>query len=90
MREDGYREILGTRITDCENEEFWSGLFEDLKERGLAGVQLVASDGHTGIPEGGLNRLPRRILTDTENTICFPEGRSSICRIYQVHCTRWY
>ena len=36
-------------ITDCENEEFWSGLFEDLKERGLAGVQLVVSDGHTGI-----------------------------------------
>ena len=28
---------------------FWSGLFEDLKERGLAGVQLVISDGHTGI-----------------------------------------
>ena len=25
------------------------GLFEDLKERGLTGVQLVASDGHTGI-----------------------------------------
>ncbi len=49
VREDGYREILGARITDCENEEFWSGMFEDLKERGLAGVQLVISDGHTGI-----------------------------------------
>ena len=36
VREDGYREILGARVTDCENEEFWSGLFEDLKERGLA------------------------------------------------------
>jgi len=34
-RDDGYREILGARVTDCENEEFWSGLFEDLKERGL-------------------------------------------------------
>jgi len=49
VRDDGYREILGARITDCENEEFWSGLFEDLKERGLTGVQLVISDGHTGI-----------------------------------------
>lgn len=49
VREDGYREILGARVTDCENEEFWSGFFEDLKERGLAGVQLVVSDGHTGI-----------------------------------------
>jgi putative transposase len=49
VREDGYREILGARITDCENEEFGSGLFEALKERGLAGVQLVISDGHTSI-----------------------------------------
>jgi len=46
---DGYREILGARITDCENEMFWSGLFEDLKERGLTGVKLVVSDGHAGI-----------------------------------------
>ena len=49
VREDGYREILGARITDCENEEFWSGMFDDLKERGLDGVKLVVSDGHTGI-----------------------------------------
>ena len=49
VRMDGYREILGARITDCENEMFWSGLFEDLKERGLTGVKLVVSDGHAGI-----------------------------------------
>lgn len=49
VREDGYREILGARVTECENEEFWSGLFEDLKERGLTGVKLVISDGHIGI-----------------------------------------
>ena len=23
IRDDGYREILGARVTDCENEEFW-------------------------------------------------------------------
>ncbi len=49
VRDGGYREILGARVTDCENEEFWSGLFEDLKERGLQGVHLVISDGHVGI-----------------------------------------
>ncbi|KUG18919.1 transposase [hydrocarbon metagenome] len=49
IREDGYREILGVRITACENEEFWAGMFEDLQARGLTGVQLVISDGHTGI-----------------------------------------
>ena len=49
VREDGYREILGVRITDCENEAFWSGLFEDLKERGVTEVLLVIMDGHIGI-----------------------------------------
>jgi transposase-like protein len=28
VQEDGYREILGARVTNCENEEFRSGLFE--------------------------------------------------------------
>jgi len=49
VRDDGYREILGARITDCGNEEFWSRSFEDLKERGLTGVQQVVSNRHTGI-----------------------------------------
>lgn len=49
VREDGYREILGARIAACENETFWSGLFDEMKERGLKGVQLVISDGHQGI-----------------------------------------
>ena len=49
VRKDGYREILGARIADSEGEGFWSGFFDELKERGLEGVQLVTSDGHNGI-----------------------------------------
>jgi putative transposase len=49
IREDGYREILGARIADGEDEQFWHGLFDDLKKRGLTGVELVISDGHNGI-----------------------------------------
>jgi putative transposase len=49
VREDGYHEVLGATIADCENEAFWSGFFDDLKERGLQGVQFVISDGHRGI-----------------------------------------
>ena len=49
VRADGYREILGARIAACEEELVWSGLFEELKDRGLTGVQLVTSDGHRGI-----------------------------------------
>ena len=49
VREDGIREILGVRIADGEDEGFWLSLFEDLKSRGIRGVQLVTSDGHKGI-----------------------------------------
>jgi hypothetical protein len=45
VREYSGRKILGARITDCENEEFWLGFFEDLKERGLAGVQRSSRMG---------------------------------------------
>jgi putative transposase len=49
VRDNGYREILGARIADSEDELFWSGLFQDLADRGLSGVKLVISDGHKGI-----------------------------------------
>ncbi|MDI9615902.1 MAG: IS256 family transposase [Methanothrix sp.] len=49
IRDDGYREILGARIADGEDENFWYGLFQELKDRGLSGVKLVVSDGHKGI-----------------------------------------
>ena len=49
VRDDGYREVLGATIADCENEAFWSGFFDTMRERGLTGVQLVISDGHQGI-----------------------------------------
>jgi len=49
VREDGIREILGAKIADTEDEGFWSDFFQELKDRGLRGVQLVISDGHKGI-----------------------------------------
>jgi putative transposase len=49
VRGDGYREILGARIADDEDELFWSGLFQDCRDRGLSGVKFLISDGHKGI-----------------------------------------
>jgi putative transposase len=49
IRDDGYREVLGAKITDSESEGFWSGFFDELIDRGLSGVKLVVSDGHKGI-----------------------------------------
>ena len=49
IRDDDYREILGTRLADSEDSLFWEDLFDDLKERGLRGIKLIVSDGHKGI-----------------------------------------
>ncbi len=46
---DGRREVLGCQVGDSENEVFWTEFLRDLKDRGLAGVQLVISDAHSGL-----------------------------------------
>jgi putative transposase len=46
---DGGREVLGLDIGDSEDGAFWTAFLRSLKARGLAGVQLVVSDAHTGL-----------------------------------------
>ena len=57
VRDDGYREILGAKITDSESEGFWSGFFDELIDRGLKDVKLVVSDGHKGIQSAVSSRF---------------------------------
>ena len=57
VRDDGYREILGAKITDNESEGFWSGFFDELTDRGLNGVKLIVSDGHKGIQSAVQSRF---------------------------------
>lgn len=49
ISEEGYREVLGVSIGDSETEGTWGELFRSLKERGLRGVELIASDNHGGL-----------------------------------------
>jgi len=49
IQKNGCREILGVKVEANEDESVWESLFEELKERGLKGVELVISDGHKGI-----------------------------------------
>lgn len=46
---DGRREVLGCAVGDSETEAFWGEFLRSLRERGLAGVQLVVSDHHRGL-----------------------------------------
>ena len=49
ISDDGYRELLGVWNADSENEQSWSQVFRELKERGLAGVEYIVSDDHSGL-----------------------------------------
>ena len=46
---DGSREVLGLDVGDSEDQTFWRSFLLSLKQRGLAGVQLVISDQHSGL-----------------------------------------
>ena len=46
---DGGREVLGLDVGDSDDGAFWTAFLRSLKARGLAGVQLVVSDAHTGL-----------------------------------------
>lgn len=49
VRDDGYREILGTDVFACESEATWERFLRSLVGRGLNGVELVISDAHEGL-----------------------------------------
>jgi putative transposase len=48
---DGGREVLGCEVGDSEDGAFWTAFLRSLRARGLTGVQLVASDAHTGLKQ---------------------------------------
>lgn len=47
--EDGVRRAVGLACVDAESCASWKGFLRGLRERGLSGVQCVASDAHGGI-----------------------------------------
>ncbi len=49
VNEDGYRQFLGFSIIDTESYTGWYGFLDQLKKRGLSGVQCVVSDAHAGL-----------------------------------------
>jgi transposase-like protein len=49
VRADGHREILAVEVADTESAATYQELFRSLKARGLPGVRVVTSDGHTGL-----------------------------------------
>jgi putative transposase len=55
---DGYRHILGVAEGDKEDREGWLAFLRSLKDRGLAGVQLVISDACLGLVDAVTDVYP--------------------------------
>ena len=46
--ESGYKDVLGMWIDISESASFWTGVFEDLKARGVEDILYISSDGIAG------------------------------------------
>jgi transposase-like protein len=55
---DGHRQILGVAEGQKEDLDGWRGFLRHLKERGLAGVQLIISDACIGLVEAAAELFP--------------------------------
>lgn len=45
----GHKEIIGFDVYDSEKSSTWKLFFENLKSRGLRGVDIIISDAHSGL-----------------------------------------
>jgi len=55
---EGFREILGICEGAKEDRKGWSGFLAHLKQRGLAGVELIVSDACLGLVESAAEHFP--------------------------------
>lgn len=66
----GYKEVLGMWIDKTESANFWSSVFDNLKERGVKDILYMSSDGIAGF-KGSLERV-------------FPKTQTQRCVVHLV------
>ena len=65
---NGFKDVLGMWIDKSESASFWSGVFEDLKSRGVKDILYMSSDGIAGF-KGSLEMV-------------FPKTQSQRCVVH--------
>jgi transposase-like protein len=65
INQEGYKEILGFYVAESEGANFWLGVLNDLKQRGVQDVLIACMDGLTGFPDAIKGVFPR-----TEIQLC--------------------
>lgn len=59
VRADGSKELLSFQVAPSESEACWWGFVSDLKQRGLGGMEVIVSDGQTGLVKSIRALYPR-------------------------------
>lgn len=71
----GEREVLAFRIGDCENQQAWEDLLEDLKQRGVKEIGLWGSRWEPEHDQCDHQEIPQR-------------GSEAVCRSQNGQCAR--
>jgi len=59
VKADGTKELLSFQVAPAESEACWWGFVADLKQRGLAGMEVIVSDGMAGLVKAIRGLYPR-------------------------------
>jgi putative transposase len=90
---DGYRQILGVVEGAKEDAESWRTFLRHLKERGLAGVELVVSDKCLGLiealaefyPEASWQRCMVHWFRNVRTVVPTGKGREVVAMLKAIH-----
>jgi len=73
---EGKKELLGIWIGENEGAKYWLGVLNELKNRGVEDILILAMDGLIGLPEAA--------------KIAFPKTEIRLCIIHQIRNTLKY
>lgn len=70
VNQEGHKEILGFYVAESEGANFWLGVLNDLKARGVEDILIACVDGLKGFPEA-IHTL-------------FPKAEIQLCVVHQI------
>lgn len=70
INQQGHKDILGFYAAESEGANFWLGILNDLKNRGVADILIACVDGLTGLPEA--------------IQCAFPKTEVQLCVVHQI------
>ena len=70
INQEGHKEVLGFYAADSEGANFWLGVLNDLKARGVEDILIVCVDGLKGFPES--------------IQASFPHAEVQLCIVHQI------